>query len=317
MRTIFCALTLLGLFPMSMSAQYWAIQMRGGDPAMHILCDNELVMKYYTKGAAKPFFYPIIGPTGEGVTRGFPMDPQPDEETDHPHHRSLWFTHGDVNGIDFWHEGRDNSGTIVQTGMSGMKMGTQPANMKVRCTWMGPDGAKVMEDERVYSFRKMPDGSIAIDFDITLKATAGEVTLGATKECGLGVRVIPTLRHEGEVAKGHIQNSEGEKDKDAWGKRAKWCDFYGEDRSGNQIGVAIFDHPDNLNHPGWWHARPYGLNSANAFSKLDFKKGEEKGEHIIPDGETLRLVYRVYVHPGNPETAKLNEAYESFVDQVQ
>ena len=26
------------------------------------------------------------------------------EDKDHPHQRSLWFTHGKVNGVDFWSE---------------------------------------------------------------------------------------------------------------------------------------------------------------------------------------------------------------------
>ena len=28
----------------------------------------------------------------------------PGEETDHVHHRSVWVTHGSVNGVDFWSE---------------------------------------------------------------------------------------------------------------------------------------------------------------------------------------------------------------------
>jgi len=33
------------------------------------------------------------------------MEEPPDEEHDHPHHRSMWFSHGLVNGVDFWGEG--------------------------------------------------------------------------------------------------------------------------------------------------------------------------------------------------------------------
>ena len=47
------------------------------------------------------------------MTRNYPMKPGvAGEAEDHPHHRSLWFTHGDVNGVSFWHEGPD-AGKIV------------------------------------------------------------------------------------------------------------------------------------------------------------------------------------------------------------
>ena len=38
------------------------------------------------------------------MTRNWPMKDLPDEDHDHPHHRSLWFAHGAVNGQDFWSE---------------------------------------------------------------------------------------------------------------------------------------------------------------------------------------------------------------------
>ncbi len=312
MKTLYTSLVLVLALGTGAFAQSWGIQMRGGDPAMLIVCDGQLVTKYHTKNVEKPCFYPIIGPTGEGVTRGFPIEPQPDEETDHPHHRGLWFGHGDVNGVDFWHEGRANDGKIVQTGMGSMKMGGQPAMFTTRNDWIGPDGVKVCEDGRKYSFSKAPDGSIAIDVEITLKATEGDVTFGDTKEGTLGIRVLPTMRLKGKVGKGEILNSEGVKNGDAWGKRAKWCDFFGPDRKGEMVGVAIFDHPDNLNYPTWWHARDYGLFAANPFGKSKFEGVEESGAHTIPAGTELLLKYRVYIHPGNPEDANVEGAYGEF-----
>ena len=57
-------------------------------------------------------------------------------------------------------------------------------------------------------------------------------------------------------------NSAGNRDNDAWGKRADWCDYFSE-HDGKVYGVAIFDHPQNLRHPTWWLARDYGLFGAN------------------------------------------------------
>jgi Methane oxygenase PmoA len=45
----------------------------------------------------RPFFYPLVGPSGGSLTRmGHPGAP------DHDHHRSIWFAHEKVLGINFW-----------------------------------------------------------------------------------------------------------------------------------------------------------------------------------------------------------------------
>ena len=50
----------------------------------------------------KPVLYPLIDGDGVTVTRGYPLEPLPDERVDHPHHAGLWFNYGNVNGFDFW-----------------------------------------------------------------------------------------------------------------------------------------------------------------------------------------------------------------------
>ena len=57
------------------------------------------------------FYYPLIGPGGVKMTRAWPMEEAPDEDHDHPHHRSMWFSHGAVNGVDFWGEDASYKGT--------------------------------------------------------------------------------------------------------------------------------------------------------------------------------------------------------------
>jgi len=38
---------------------------------------------------------------------------------------------------------------------------------------------------------------------------------------------------------------------------------------GETLGVAIFNHPPSFRHPTSWHARTYGLFTANCFGSLD------------------------------------------------
>ncbi|MDA7615799.1 PmoA family protein, partial [Akkermansiaceae bacterium] len=67
------------------------------------LFDGDTLITEYRTDHHLPYLYPLVGPTGVGLTRNFPMKKNVEgEQPDHPHHRSFWFTHGDVNGHDFW-----------------------------------------------------------------------------------------------------------------------------------------------------------------------------------------------------------------------
>src|SRR6476661_167075 len=70
--------------------------------------DGQPFTEYLTRSGSKPILWPLIGPTGKRLTRNWPMETDVPGETDrdHPHQRSLWFSHGAVNGIDFWSEGK-------------------------------------------------------------------------------------------------------------------------------------------------------------------------------------------------------------------
>src|SRR2546426_6254040 len=60
-------------------------------------------------------------------------------------------------------------------------------------------------------------------------------------------------------------------EKRIWGKRADWVDYYGN-VAGEDVGIAIFDHPENFRHPTYWHARGYGLFAANPFGTREFTR---------------------------------------------
>ncbi|HEX3870303.1 MAG TPA: DUF6807 family protein, partial [Pirellulales bacterium] len=68
------------------------------DRGVTVNVDGKLFTEYLIKSGTKPILWPIIGPTGAKMTRAYPMETVEGEKQDHPHHRSLWFTHGDVNG---------------------------------------------------------------------------------------------------------------------------------------------------------------------------------------------------------------------------
>src|SRR2546421_9529066 len=65
---------------------------------LRIEINGELFTEYHFKGAPHVFYYPVLGPGGLPMTRNYPMVRDSEgEEHDHPHHRSLWYSHGEVN----------------------------------------------------------------------------------------------------------------------------------------------------------------------------------------------------------------------------
>lgn len=289
--------------------------------------DGSLFAEYLTCAGRQPVIWPIIGPTGEPVTRSYPQTPAlAGEKKDHPHHRSLWFTHGDVNGLDFWadhghghHKGAKNSilhREFVSIGSQGSS-----ATLVTRNDWMSDD-QKICEDERAVVFGV--DGSLRwIDYTVTLKATEGDVTFGDTKEGSFAIRVAGSMKVDADLG-GHIINSRGQTDAQAWGALAEWVDYTGpvdsevdSKSSGETVGIAILSHPSNFRSTCRWHVRTYGLFAANPFGEHHFTESQSgsepiQGAHTIAAGESLTLRYRVLFHLGDTAEANLPAAIRAF-----
>jgi len=301
----FVAGSLFAIATPATAAQFTVEDSPGGKV---VKLDGQLFTEYLTKSGSKPILWPILGPTGKRMTRSWPMeqDAPGEKDKDHPHQRSLWFTHGDVNGIDFWSEGK---GRIEHREFVKAEGGPE-AVIVTRNDWLSPDGSKLIcQDERTFKFGS--DGERRwIDVTVDVKATAGPVTFGDTKEGSFGVRVPSSVRVE-SFQGGQIINSEGQKNIAAWGKPAAWVDYFGP-VEGETLGIAILNHPKSFRFPTYWHVRTYGLFAANPFGLNDFTRGKEKGEYTLPAGETLHLAYRVLLHKGDEKAGRVAESFEAY-----
>jgi hypothetical protein len=82
---------------------------------------------------------------------------------------------------------------------------------------------------------------------------------------------------------------------------------------GEQLGVAAFDSPRSFRHPTWWHARGYGLLAANPFGWREFYNDPAKdGSWTVQQGKELKFRYRVFIHHGDYQQAKVAEAYQEY-----
>ena len=239
----------------------------------------------------KPFFYPVIA-HGVQVTRGAPMQPKPGEETDHPHHTSLFFAHGEVNGKDYW-----SKLPISHTRFLKQSSGPVYARLIAENAW----GADVVETQDITIYDAGED--VLMDWVISLKATNGPVHLGKTKEGGFGPRVATGLTAKGG---GQMMDGKGNKGEPAIrADNAAWADDYGA-VDGQPVGIAIMNHPSSFRFPTNWHVRDYGLFVANPF----FMQGEYQ---LTPD-KPITLKYRLYIHGGDPAAGKVQEVYAGYTN---
>src|SRR5436190_1180691 len=109
---------------------------------LRVEINGSLFTEYFFKDVPRPYCYPLIGPGNLPMTRNWPMQSPSGEEHDHPHHRSFWFAHGDINGIDFWTE-RAGCGKTVHKEFKNVQSGKDAGVIESHNDWVGPDGKVV------------------------------------------------------------------------------------------------------------------------------------------------------------------------------
>ena len=111
-----------------------------------------------------------------------------------------------------------------------------------------------------------------------------------------------------------MTNAEGkEGEKAVWGQPSNWVDYAGV-IDGEPLGIAIFDNPANLRHPQRWHTRGYGLFSVNPFMLSQVVNDKtQKADYVLEADKTLRLEYRVVIHPGDTKSSDIESLYKKYV----
>lgn len=280
---------------------------------VHATLAGALFASVHYQAEPRPFVFPLHGPGGAPMTRSFPMVEIDDEERDHPHHQSLWFAHGSVNGFDFW-QGTAHRERIVWNGEFTIEPMDHGQRLRCGYRWLVDADTLVCTEERELVFGGS-DQARTIDVTVTLRPAGAPLVLGDTKEGTFAVRVHPALCVESKTATGRLTNSAGQRDGAVWGKRAHWIDDTGT-IAGQTVGIALFDHPQNHGHPTWWHARNYGLLAANPFGVHDFEQQPAgTGSLTVPLGSSLQLRYRVLLHGDGFDATRIEAAYQAWLGQ--
>ena len=259
----------------------------------------------------KPFLHPLSTPSGVVVTRGFPLQPLPGESQDHPWHRGLIWGHGLINGRDFWREqGRDKTARMIPRTAPALRGDDDAAVVEAELDMTPPDGKAIGTCLQTYRIRSA-GGGIEIDAQITVSADLGQpLTFGDTEDGGFGFRFHDSFRQDRGA---QLLNSEGlAGSENIWGKRARWVQ-YSAQISGKAASVTMFDHPENLRHPTYWHARDYGLCAANPFGVHDFLADPaQDGSHTVVAGDELVFRYRVVIADGVTPPGNVDRLFEAY-----
>jgi len=246
--------------------------------------------------ATRPFFYPLIGPSGLPLTRiGHPGAP------DHDHHRSIWFAHNKVLGINFWAD--TSPARIRQLQWLAYHDGDDEAVMGVKLGWFdGHDPKPLMTQDVVAAVRPGDDNETLFEIHTTLTPTADMLELQKTNFGLLAVRVAKSL--SAHFGGGQLSDSEGRVGEPAiFGNRAAWMDYSGPIRPDVTEGITFFDHPGNPDHPTHWHVREDGWMGAS----LCFADAR-----IITKAAPLTLRYLLHAHRGGVDAARSTRVLNDF-----
>jgi hypothetical protein len=226
--------------------------------------------------------------------REFDKDPK----ADHPHQRSIWVGHGDVNGANHWTQSPEQQRHV--------RFEKVDADGFVELlTWdaKGENGAKnpVLTERRTVKVIAYADGSRGLEITSELTAPSADAVFKCKPlnvsgvEAGLcSVRVAKAITDGTADQKWISSGAPATGEAEARSKPATWCDYTGLIH-GQKYGAAMVLAADN---PGAtaagmpWHVRLFGLLAD--IGPLNW---------TLEKGKTATFRHLVILHPGDAQTA--------------
>jgi hypothetical protein len=223
----------------------------------------------------------------------------------YPHHSSLFFGCDRVNGGNYWQEGLER-GRIVSLREDILENDGPRVVIENECIWSRPGAVSPVKDLRKITITAPSKELFQIDFEVTMEMLV-DVTIEKTNHSLFSGRMDPALA---VTSGGTMINAEGETgEKGTFGKASPWIDCFG--KRGDKIeGMAIMQHPSNNWYPSPWFTRDYGF-----FSPTPMYWPADDKATVMKKGETIKLKYRVLVHAGTNETARIAEEFKKYAAQ--
>ena len=262
---------------------------------------SEMTRWHFSDLAPRPYFFPVNGPSGQSLTRmGHPGAPN------HDHHRSFWFAHSDLLGIDFWSE--TTAARIRQSQWYAIEDGNDAARIAFELLWTdGHDPKPLLKQDVFVTLRPAPQGW-TLELQNDFLATAEGVEFRKSNFGVLGLRVAKSLSVV--FGGGKITGADGfEGEPDLFGKPNRWIDYSGPIYTDANIsqptveGLTLIDHAKNPSYPAKWHVRADGWIGPSI----------SRDSAVLISSETATTYrYLLYVHSGGCDPRAINSLADQF-----
>lgn len=268
------------------------------DSKIDVFIDKLFFTSYiFSEHEKYPFLFPVNAPSGASVTSM--------RNGTYPHHSSLFFGCDKVNGGNYWQEGLDE-GQILSLRENILENNGSRVVIENECIWHRPGAMSPVKDYRKIIISAPSNELFQIDFEITMEMLL-DVTIDKTNHSLFSGRMDPDLAVSNG---GTMINAEGETgEKGTFGKSSAWIDCYGK-RGDKFEGMAIMQHPANKWFPSQWFTRDYGF-----FSPTPMFWPIDNNSTKLKKGDEIKLKYRVLVHSGTHQTAKIADEFSKYAKE--
>jgi len=330
-------LALISIFTADLMAGPPKVELVKAENRIDVVIAGEPFTSYlYGSGLTKPLLVPVRTPSGIEVSRRFPLTSVEGGSSDHEHHVGIFFAVDKVNGVNFW-KNTSTSPQIRHVEITEMAGGAGTGKLSAVSHWIDDKRQVLLEERRTMVFLAgQHENEYAIDLSMDLTAKCPRVVFEDIEEGMFAIRLSDYLRERDPEASpqpgrplpaeslsgtGRYFSSNGDETaKNVWGKRARWVALQGL-RQGKVVGVAILNHPASINYPTYWHARNYGLFSANPLGQADFQRKQPakfRKNKVIPlrltlgQGEKAHFRFLVIVYEGFRTNEQIEERFKKF-----
>ena len=259
---------------------------------------------------SKPYFHPISLTDGAALTWERPPD--------HPWHYGLWFSWKFIDGVNYWEEDSNTGKAAGTTEWDNVKVQTHfdgSADIIMDLSYHEPNKPTVLSEKRTVVISTPDDsGGYIMDWTSVFTCVSEKLELNRTPlpgekdgqiwggYAGLSLRIRKNVQDALFMGtKGPVTLKDG---------RFRGNDVameYSGIVNDKIFGVAILDHPDNLNSPTPWYL--IDTETMDFFTPAVICYAP----HIMSKGETLTLKYRIIIHSGRFDSNELKKKYNLFV----
>jgi hypothetical protein len=228
---------------------------------------------------------------------------------DHDHHRSFWWGHQNIAGVNFWEERSTTPLLAVpqirQEAWVHYQDGDEEAGIVVKIGWFDAHKVRLMVQDLIVVYRPLAGDEGWLELQTKFTPTLEELKIARTNFGFLGLRVAASMsKHFGD---GTITASHGGvNEKAIFAKPAKWVDYSGPITAKAHEGITWFDHPSNCGDtPTSWHVREDGWMSA--------AHNLREGLSLTKD-KPLNLRYALHIHAKSVDAKSADAKEKEFAE---